>query len=521
MKWRRREKLLMKSKEELSLTIAKRQRGKWMMKLLKSGWFKFIILLLVIIGIATAFYFKEEPAPSYRTASVSKGDIESSVEGSGAITASESRKVFAKTSAEVIEVLHEEGDMVKEGEVLARLDASALDSSVDSQNVAIQQANLAISNIQKQINDLTIAEGSYVTTAMQVCDITEEGAFEIVLPFGYNEVNKIQVGNTAKVQLIQNFAVLEGTVAKVSEMRKLATGSSQVVDVTIRVNTTGYSLAGAQAKGEVMVNGTRQGSTEVGTFQMVSSNMVRAKSTGTVESLNVYEGKLVNAGDVIAVLSNDDLATSLKNARLNLQNLNAQYGSVKDQLEHYTIKAPVSGTITSQEIKEGDMVTLGAPILTISNKDVLEFKVPIDELDIAKLNEDEEVRVTIDALEETQDNPIEGKIVKLPLEGVSTAGVTEYYVTIQIPGEERIRISMNANAKIITHSVKDVLLIPVDAVMKENDEATVTILLEDGTTERRAVELGERNVSYVEIKKGLKEGEKVIIPQLNDSYSWF
>ncbi|MBQ9313561.1 MAG: efflux RND transporter periplasmic adaptor subunit [Clostridia bacterium] len=505
-----------------------------MKKFLKSGWFKFIILILVIIAISTAFYFKEDVPQTYRTASVTRGNIESSVEGSGAISSSESRKVYSKVSSEVLSVLHKEGDFVKEGEALVTLDSSTLDSSIDSQKIAIEQANLSIQNINKQIADLTIVansagyvsnltigEGSYITTSMQVCDIVEEGQYEIVLPFGYSEVNKIQIGNSAKIQLIENFATLDGVVTKVSEMRKLATGSSQVVDVTIKVSTSGYSLAGAQGKGEIIVNGTRQGSTSSGTFKMVSSNVVRAKSTGTVEKLNVYEGKYVNVGDVVAVLSNEDLNSSLKNARLTLQNLNTQYASIKDQLDNYTIKAPLSGTITAQSITNGDMIAAGTPILTISNKDLLEFKIPVDELDIAKLNYDEEVRVTIDALEETQDAPIQGKITKLPLEGTSTAGVTEYFVTVQIPGDENIRISMNANAKIITHSQKDVLMVPVDSVTKENGDSYVTVVLEDGTTERKLVELGERNVSYVEIKSGLSEGEKVVIPQISDSYSWF
>lgn len=505
-----------------------------MKKFLKSGWLKFIILLVIVVLILGAFYFKEDKPETYRTASVTKGDIESAVEGSGAVVSSESRKIYSKASSEVLSVLHQEGEFVREGEVLAILDSKAINSQVDAQKIATEQANLSISNIQKQISDLrivanesgyisglAIAEGSYVTTAMQICSIVEQGAFEIVLPFVYNEVNKIQVGNPAKITLVSNFATLDGVVTKVGEMRKLAIGSSQVVDVTIKVNTTGYSLTGAQGKGEVLVNGTKQISADVASFTNVNANIVRAKSTGTVEKLNVYEGMHVNAGDVIAILSNEDLTVSLKNARLTLQNLKLQSDSMDEQLSNYTIKAPVSGTITAQSIEVGDMVAIGSPVLTISNKDVFEFDIPVDELDIAKLSYDQEVRVTIDALDETQDNPIQGKITKLPLEGVSTGGVTEYYVTIQIPGDDKIRISMNANAKIITHSKKGVLTVPVDSVTKENGESYVTVVLEDGTTERKLVELGERNVSYVEIKSGLKEGEKVIIPQLNDNYSWF
>ena len=505
-----------------------------MKKFFKSGWFKFIIVVLIFILLSAMFFSKKDEPETYRTATVTKGDIEAFIEGSGTIVSSESRKVYAKAASEVLEVLHNEGDYVREGDVLVTLDSSSMDATAESQKIAIEQARLSINNIQKQISDLTIVanadgyvselaitEGSYVTASMPICSVIEQGAYEIVLPFGYNETNKIQVGNAANVILTSNFATLDGVVTKVSEMRKIATGSAQVVDVTIRVNTTGYSLAGAQGKGEITVNGAKQISTSVANFNSISSNIVRAKSTGTVQKINVYEGKFVNTGDVIAILSNDDLNTSLTNAKLTLQNLNSQNNSIKDQLDNYIIKAPITGTITAQNVKVGDVVTVGMPVLTISNKDILEFEVPIDELDIAKIDYDQEVRVTIDALKETEDNPIQGKISKLPLEGTTTAGVTEYKVKIQIPGEEKIRISMNANAKIITYSQKNVTMVPVDSVTKENGESYVTVVLEDGTTERKLVELGERNVSYVEIKSGLKEGEKVIVPQLNENYSWF
>lgn len=501
------------------------------MKFFKSKWFKFCIFIAIAVCLFSIFGLKEDKPISYRTADVTRGNIETVVEGNGTITSSESRKVISKVSSEVLQVLHKEGEYVNSGDVIALLDSSSYDATVNSQKIAIEQSKLSINNIQKQINDLTIvanssgyvsnltiSEGSYVTNTMQICNILESGAYEIILPFVYSEISPIQVGSSAKIILMQNFGELEGTVTKVSEMRNLATASSQVVDVTIKVNTSGYSLAGATAKGEVMMNGSRLASTSTGTFTVVNSNIVRAKSTGTVTALNVYNGKFVNAGDVIAVLTNDDLKISLENARLTLENLNTQYNSIKDQLDNYTITAPISGTITAQNLSVGDMVAAGTLLTTISNKDVLEFVVPIDELDISNLDYDKEVRVSIDAIEDTINNPIQGKISKLPLEGISTAGVTEYYVTIQLPGRDDIRISMNANAKIIVESKKDVLMVPIDAINKDNGASYVTVLLVDGTIDERIVETGARNISYIEIKDGLVEGEKVVVPEVNNGF---
>lgn len=504
------------------------------MNFFKSSWFKFIILIFVIAIIATIFYFKPNEPVSYRTATVRSGDIESYVEGSGAISATEARKMYAKVSAEIIEVLHEEGEEVNSGDVIMRLDSSSYETTVNGQKIAIEQANLSLNNIKKQINDLTItanatgyvsglaiSEGSYLSSTMPVCNILESGTYEIVLPFAYSESSKIPIGSTASVILTQNFSELQGVVTKVSEMRKLANASSQVVDVTIKVPTSGYSLSGAIAKGEILVNGIRQASTATSTFAPINLNIVRALTMGTVKTLNVYDGMFVNKGDVIAILTNDDLNTSLENANLTLKNLKLQYASVIDMLENYTIKAPISGVITSQNLSTGDMVTAGTILSTISNSDFLEFKIPVDELDIAKLDYEKEVEVTIDAISDTDTNPIKGKISKLPLEGVSSAGVTEYDVTIQIPGSENIRISMNANAKIIVSSKKDVLILPVDAVTKEDGKSKVIVLKDDKTTEERIVEVGDRNVSYIEIKGGLNEGENVIIPDATQGFGIF
>ena len=274
-------------------------------------------------------------------------------------------------------------------------------------------------------------------------------------------------------------------------------------------------------KGEILVNGTKQASTATASFLPVSLNTVRALTMGTVKTLNVYDGKFVNKGDVIAVLTNDDLNTNLENANLTLKNLKSQYSSVIDMLDNYTIKAPISGVITAQSLDVGDMVPAGTILTTVSNSDVFEFKIPVDELAIAKLSYDKDVNVTIDAISETTANPIKGKISKLPLEGVSNAGVTEYYVTIQIPGSENVRISMNANAKIIVSSKKDVLVLPVDAVTKEDGKSKVIVLNDDGTTEERVVEVGDRNVSYIEIKGGLNAGENVVIPDVEQGFGIF
>lgn len=105
---------------------------------------------------------------------------------------------------------------------------------------------------------------------------------------------------------------------------------------------------------------------------------------GTVKEVYVNEGKRVQKGETIALLENSDLTTNLQTVNLNLENLNNQLVTMKKQLGYYLIKAPIAGTITSQTVEKGDMVAAGTMLTSISDKDTMEFVVPIDELDIAK-----------------------------------------------------------------------------------------------------------------------------------------
>lgn len=492
---------------------------------------KFIVLILIICLIVGVYAISSAKPVEYRTFTAMKSDIEKKVTGSGTIVASKSRKEYTKVSAEIKEMYYEEGDFVKAGDVLMVLDSDTYMSNIKSQNIAIQQSQLSKNTVQQQISDLKIvanasgyisglliSEGSYVATTSPVCDIVKNGAYEVTLQFVYNENNLITVGNRAVLTLMGSYSTMNGTVTKVSDMRRVIAGNAQVVDVTIEVSTPGFSLDGVEAKGEVYSDASSLVSVNQSRLTLVKQNTVRAKSTGTVKSLSVSEGSYVNYGDVIAVLENTDLSTNLQNINLSLQNQYNQLSLSKDQLDDYKIVSQIDGVITYWPFEEGDMVPAGTLVATVSNKDTMEFKIPVDELDVAKLDYDQKVDVSIDAIPETEYEPLEGRIKLIPLEGTTTSGITDYYVTIELPGNDDIRISMSANADIIVDSKKDILIVPIDSVKTDDDGTSyVEVLGKDETGKkdiavRRDIVTGVSDSTYIEVVSGLTEGEEVIIP---------
>ena len=73
---------------------------------------------------------------------------------------------------------------------------------------------------------------------------------------------------------------------------------------------------------------------------------------------------------------------------------------------------------------------------------------------------------------------------------------------------------MSANAELITDQVSDVLAIPEGALQFDGDKTYVEVVISDADpkhlqTELREIQTGVSNGSMVEVKSGLKEGEKV------------
>ncbi len=494
----------------------------------RKKWVKRVIILAIIVVVFMYLSNAAKPPITYRTAEVESGDVRVIVSGSGTISATESRKEISKVAARVEEIYFKEGETVKEGDVIAKLDSSDYEVTVNTQKNSLQQAQISQNTVDRQvknlkivstadgfINNLNISEGSYVVTNTKICDITTQNKYEITLQFLASEVNKIEVGNYANIFLTNSYSYINDVVTYVETGKKVLESGSNVVDVIITVENPNYVLGGLSANATVTTStGAKLTSSADSVFTNAKSAQILSGSTGTVINLFVKNGSEVKVGDIIAELENVDLTANAQSSAISLQNLSEQLAYSQDKLEDYAVSASIDGVITSQSIKVGDWVSTGTLISTVSNMEEFEFLVPVDELDISKISLDSKVFVSIDALPKTLDNPIEGKITKLPLEGVTAGGVTDYYVTISIPYVEGLRISMNASADIIVSETLDTLRVPVECVTKENGKYYVEVL--DGETiVKREITIGSQNTSFYEILSGLTKGEEVVVPQQN------
>ena len=273
------------------------------------------------------------------------------------------------------------------------------------------------------------------------------------------------------------------------------------------------------------------------TLESMDDLTVTSKKSGMITELYVEVGDEVQAGatiadvrdsSVMATLSSDSVDQQVESSRLSLQQSQLSYQNTVQQLDDYTIAAPIDGTVITKNTKVGDTLdaTNGQTTLAvIYDLSYLTFDMSLDELDINQVEVGQTVEVTCDSLEDM--GTIEGVVTKVSVAGTTSNGVTTYPVTVQIDNPpDSLLPGMNVDAVIVVGEATDAVAVPVSAVQRGNivyvkdDSATNTdgtmvngTLLPDGW---RAVEVetGLSDENYIEITSGITEGDIVYVPEI-------
>src|SRR5690606_35834619 len=112
------------------MTKPKKKSAKWLI------WS--LIGILVILLVFAAINARKKPkGESVETEKVQRRDIHETVSASGKIFPQKEIKISSDVSGEIVELFVEEGDSVKAGQVLARIDPEAYISAVDRANASV------------------------------------------------------------------------------------------------------------------------------------------------------------------------------------------------------------------------------------------------------------------------------------------------------------------------------------------------------------------------------------------------
>ena len=148
-----------------------------------------------------------------------------------------------------------------------------------------------------------------------------------------------------------------------------------------------------------------------------------------------------------------------------LQRFALSLENARDNLEDYSVTAPISGTVVTKNAKAGDNIEggSGSTLCVIYDLSYLEMTMSIDELDISSVEVGQEVRITADAVE---GKTYTGVVTEVSVAGTTSGGITTYPVTVRIDETDGLLPGMNVDAEIVISSADDVLAIPSAAVSR-------------------------------------------------------
>jgi len=188
-------------------------------------------------------------------------------------------------------------------------------------------------------------------------------------------------------------------------------------------------------------------------------------------------------------------------------------------LGYATITAPMGGVVASVSTQQGETVTSGsaaaqAPtFVTIIDLTRLQVDAYVDETDIGKVHVGQEATFSVDAF---PDKEFSGKVTAIYPKALIQQNVVTYDVVIAIDNREGLlRPDMTTNTTITVAKREKVLAIPNQAVRREDGDRVV--FLQDGDRlVRRPVKTGWKDKTYTEVLSGLKEGDRVVVGELEN-----
>ena len=216
------------------------------------------------------------------------------------------------------------------------------------------------------------------------------------------------------------------------------------------------------------------------------------------EEIKLKESQLENDGRLAQAM--------VDRARANLE--------VEDiQLSYATITAPIDGIVALVSTQEGETVaaSMSAPtFITLIDLRKLEVTVFVDETDIGRIKVGQKAMFTVDTY---SNNFFKGKVREIHPKAVIKDNVVNYEVILDIEKKNisKLRPEMTANVVITTGTRKNALTIPKSAVKREGKK-TFTVMEINGKLIDRSIELGWRDGKVIEVKSGLKDGERFGIP---------
>lgn len=306
--------------------------------------------------------------------------------------------------------------------------------------------------------------------------------------------------------------------------------------ILIKIKSDAYEAQKERAEANLAFNKSNLASAKAN-LDKTLSEYNRSKELHAKKLISDAEYEIIKSAMIGAQSSYDASSASVKQSEAALK-------ETLEQLGKTTIYAPMAGVITQLNVELGERVlgsgfSQGTDLMTVSDLSSMEARVDVDENDVVLISLDDTADVKVDAFGEKE---FKGIVTHIGNSAKSSGfGTQEQVVNFEvririIDVDKNLRPGMSCDADIKTETRSNVFAVPIQSVtarVEENkaeeeanndDEETVVVkketknnqideivfIVENNKAKSVKIKTGISSDDYIEIKEGLKGGEKVV-----------
>lgn len=208
----------------------------------------------------------------------------------------------------------------------------------------------------------------------------------------------------------------------------------------------------------------------------------------------------------LQVATNSTQGSDYQMAKAALLQAQANLNMARARLEYTTIEAPVDGVLIARDVERGAVVQPGKTLMVLSPAGQTQLIVQIDEKNLAYLHLGQQAIASADAY---RDQRFPAEVVYINPAVDPQRGSVEVKLNVPV-APPYLRQDMTVSVDIGVAQRTDAVVAPAAAVHDSNSDVPWVMTVEHGRAHRRAVTLGVRGTSMVEILSGVQPGDLLV-----------
>jgi RND family efflux transporter MFP subunit len=180
--------------------------------------------------------------------------------------------------------------------------------------------------------------------------------------------------------------------------------------------------------------------------------------------------------------------------------------------DYSKITAPFDGVVTQRYANLGALMQAGTtstqatPLVRLSDENLYRLVIPVPESDVKYIHIGDPVDVRVSSTDKT----VRGKVARF---SVDVSGATRtMHTEVDIPNPNTQLVpGTYAEAVLTLNHNPSALVVPLQAIERQGEQASVMVVGPDNRVETKQVTLGIQMPDYVEIASGLSAGEQVVV----------